>query len=139
MARRKNSKNLTTAFHRGGTLLGLGATEIWDGADLVLLRETISKLYQRQRCRRIDLDMRHVQYVPSGFFGMLCDWHDRGVNIRVISPTARVQQMLWFTSCFRQIDDDSHELSLDHSLKFEADAAPFSPLDDLTPCVANNG
>lgn len=138
MARRKNSKNLTTAFRRGGTVVGLGSTEIWDGADLVLLRETIGNLFRRGGCRRFEVDMTHVQYVPSGFFGMLCDWYDRGVCVCVLSPTPRVRRMLWFTTCFRPIAEGCHEMSLEFSVADAEQEALFSQLDEmpgLAECV----
>lgn len=106
-------------------MVGLGTTEIWDGADLVLLRETITKLFQNQACKWVGFDMQHVLYVPSGFFGMLCDWHDRGVHIHVLSPTPRVQRMLWFSTFFRRHENEAgcHELSLDSTLTLGDDSS----------------
>ena len=68
----------------GVTILDLGPVEIWDGADLALLRDTFTRLCTNQRCRSLGIDMSTVKYVPSGFFGMLFDWHEKGVSLRQI-------------------------------------------------------
>ena len=82
-------------------LLHLGEMEIWDGADLALLREALFKLIEHEHCRSIAIDMRFVKYIPSGFFGMLFDWHEkRGVTFSLTPPQPNVQQMLWFRRFF---------------------------------------
>src|SRR5690606_34762558 len=55
----------------GVTVLDLGDMDIWDGADLSLLRDTLTELIQEDGCRDIGVRMHQVKYVPSGFFGML--------------------------------------------------------------------
>ena len=55
-------------------LLHVGEMDIWDGADLALLREGLFNLIEREHVRSIAIDMRFVKYIPSGFFGMLYDW-----------------------------------------------------------------
>lgn len=84
--------------------------EIWDGADLSLLRETLNDLIANQKCRSVGVDMSFVKYVPSGFFGMLYDWHEKGVVIHLYSPLARVRNMLWFRQFFTAVDDEAHLL-----------------------------
>src|SRR5579864_9729872 len=83
-----------------GTILDLGPVEIWDGADLALLRDTFTRFCTRNHCRSLGVDMTSVKYVPSGFFGMLFDWHERGVAIRLYTPQPRVANMLWFRQFF---------------------------------------
>lgn len=78
------------------TILDLGRIEIWDGADLALLRETLIQLIERRRCRSIGVNMRYVKYIPGGYFGMLHDWRERGVAVRLYAPQPNVQRMLWF-------------------------------------------
>jgi anti-anti-sigma regulatory factor len=82
------------------TILDLGPVEIWDGADLALLRDTFTRQYTGRRCRSLGIDMSSVKYVPSGFFGMLFDWHEQGVEIRLFTPQPRVANMLWFRQFF---------------------------------------
>ncbi len=84
--------------------------ESWDGAELSLLRETIARLVDEEECRSLGLDMSRVKHLPSGYFGMLYDWHERGVCIRVFGALPQVKQMLWFTTFFCSVDDDCHEL-----------------------------
>lgn len=82
-------------------LLHVGEMDIWDGADLALLREGLFKLIEQENCRSIAIDMRFVKYIPSGFFGMLFDWHEkRGVQFALTPPQPNVQKMLWFQKFF---------------------------------------
>src|SRR5579871_1315856 len=110
MASNRNLKQLMTSSWDGCTVLHVGEMEIWDGADLALLRETMTRLVEEEHCRSMGVDMKYVKYVPSGFFGMLYDWHERGVCIRVFSPLPHVQRMLWFTKFFRAIANGAHQL-----------------------------
>ena len=92
------------------TVLDLGPVEIWDGADLALLRDTFSRQTSERRCRSLGVDMSSVKYVPSGFFGMLFDWHERGVTIRLYTPQPRVANMLWFRQFFEHETNGSYLL-----------------------------
>jgi anti-anti-sigma regulatory factor len=86
----------------GVTILDLGQVEIWDGADLALLRDTFARKCGRNGCKSLGVDMSSVKYVPSGFFGMLFDWHEMGVAIRLFTPQPRVANMLWFRQFFAE-------------------------------------
>jgi hypothetical protein len=101
---------MTIRQHEGCTVLDLGPVEIWDGADLALLRDTFTRLIDRSRCRAVGVDMTSVKYVPSGFFGMLFDWHERGVAIRLYTPQPRVANMLWFRQFFEHETNGSYVL-----------------------------
>ena len=82
-------------------LLQLGEMEIWDGADLALLREGLFRLIQGESCPAIAIDMRYVKYIPSGFFGMLFDWQEKcGTWFALTPPQPNVQRMLWFRQFF---------------------------------------
>jgi anti-anti-sigma regulatory factor len=94
----------------GVTILDLGPVEIWDGADLALLRDTFTRHLASRRGRSLGIDMSSVKYVPSGFFGMLFDWHERGVAIRLYSPQPRVANMLWFRQFFDHETNGSYLL-----------------------------
>jgi anti-anti-sigma regulatory factor len=94
----------------GVTILNLGPVEIWDGADLALLRDTFTQHCVNRRCRSLGIDMSSVKYVPSGFFGMLFDWHEKGVSIRLYSPQPRVANMLWFRQFFEPVTNGAHLL-----------------------------
>jgi anti-anti-sigma regulatory factor len=84
-------------------VLNLGDMEIWDGADMALLRESLTRLIRAEKHRRIGIDMSHVKYIPSGFFGMLFDWFETGVQIRLYSPQPNVRGMLWFNQFFEAV------------------------------------
>ncbi len=122
MATKKNRMTL----HRwnGVTVLDLGAMDIWDGADLALLRETLSQLIDTDRCRSIGVDMTHVKYVPSGFFGMLYDWHEKGVTMRLYTPQPNVANMLWFRRFFDHIADGCHLLISEPKVDFMQETQP---------------
>ena len=100
MAERKNLNGLTLTNHDGVTLMTLGEMEIWDGADLSLLRDGLNYVIRQQQSHSIAVDMRTVKYVPSGFFGMLFDWFEQGVAIRLFGPQDRVRNMMWFRQFF---------------------------------------
>ncbi|MGQ0637536.1 MAG: STAS domain-containing protein [Planctomycetaceae bacterium] len=105
------SKKYMRVFPDGTvTVLHLGGMEIWDGADMALLRDSLTQLILAQKQRSIGIDMSHVKYIPSGFFGMLFDWYETGVQIRLYSPQPNVQRMLWFSRFFERVDDNCHEL-----------------------------
>ena len=99
-AKKKQRLNI----HSDGTTatVGLGSIEIWDGADLALLREVLSELIEEDRFRSIGVDLESVKYIPSGFFGMLFEWYEEGIQIRLHSPQPNVEQMLWFRMFFIQ-------------------------------------
>jgi len=95
----------------GVTVMDLGPIEIWDGADLSLLRDTLTALIEHERCRSIGVEMSTVKYIPSGFFGMLFDWHERGVEMRLYSPQPNVANMLWFRRFFEHEGDGTWALT----------------------------
>ena len=92
------------------SVMDLGHVEIWDGADLALLRETQSRLVEREQCRFLGVNMEFVKYIPSGFFGMLFDLNERGVAIRLYSPQPHVKNMLWFRQFFEDLGGECYAL-----------------------------
>ena len=94
----------------GVTVLDLGDMDIWDGADLALLRETLHNLIEVQRRRSIGVSMHHVKYIPSGFFGMMFDWHEKGIEISLYSPQVNVAHMLWFRQFFEHVGNGRYML-----------------------------
>ena len=92
------------------TVMDLGEMDIWDGADLSLLRETLTSLIEIEKCRHIGVEMEHVKYIPSGFFGMLFDCYEKGVDISLYSPQPHVANMLWFRQFFNHVADNCYVL-----------------------------
>ena len=105
-----HKKNLRLFETQGTTVLHIGDMEIWDGADMALLRETLTRVIKKDRARTVGVDMTYVKYIPSGFFGMLFDWFDQGTKIRLFAPQPNVQRMLWFRQFFQKMDDVCFEL-----------------------------
>ena len=102
----------------GFTILNLGDMEIWDGADMALLRESLTRLIKAEKHRRIGIDMSHVKYIPSGFFGMLFDWYETGVQIRLYAPQPNVRSMLWFNQFFESAGEGCFALAPQASMNF---------------------
>lgn len=121
MAERKSLDGLTLTRQRGMTLMALGAMEIWDGADLSLLRDGLNHVILQCGSRSVAVDMSAVKYVPSGFFGMLFEWYDQGVTIRLLAPQERVRNMLWFRQFFHH-EADNWYLLHDNLKPLEGDA-----------------
>lgn len=92
------------AIHTDGEfrVLDIGQIEIWDGADLALLRDSMTDVIYKG-ARHIGVEMRAVKYIPSGFFGMLFDWQDKGITMRLYRPQPNVRHMLWFRQFFEEI------------------------------------
>jgi hypothetical protein len=97
----KRRERLEIFEQDGVTVVSIGDVEIWDGADLALLRETLTKVIEVDKCQSLGVDMASVKYIPSGFFGMLFEWYERGVLISLFSPQPNVENMLWFRLFFK--------------------------------------
>ena len=85
--------------------------EIWDGADLALLRDVLNRLIQHDGFRSLGVDLTTVKYIPSGFFGMLFEWYEAGLEILLLRPQDNVRQMLWFRMFFAECGMDRYALT----------------------------
>lgn len=131
MAERKNTHGLNLSSVRGITVVDIGDMEIWDGADLSLVRDTLAILVDRRRRRTVGVQMKHVKYVPSGFFGMLYDWFESGVTIYLIDPQERVNQMLWFQRFFTEERPGVWRLEDLYATGIDAEVAGNDSLDEV--------
>jgi hypothetical protein len=111
MATVKIDTSLIETLADGSHLIRLGPMEIWDGADLALLRETLVHIFQQLHSRTFGVDMSFVKYVPSGFFGMLYDWHEMHVRINLYSPQPQIMKMLWFRKFFHIVSEGVYQLN----------------------------
>lgn len=87
-------------------LLSIGTQQIWDKGDLMQLQAELDRLVARDQFESITIDTRYVEYVPSGFFGLLYDFHLEGVRIWLCEPSPRMRRMIWFRQFLYRIDDD---------------------------------
>jgi hypothetical protein len=112
-SRRMATKRKRMNVYEAGdvTVMDLGTMDIWDGADLALIRDTLVLLIQRDGRRKIGVDMAHVKYIPSGYFGMLFDWKERGVEIYLLDPQPNVRKMLWFRQFAECLMDNAWRLT----------------------------
>ena len=99
MAPRKKTDRITIHRLSNLTILEMDPIEIWDGADLSLVRDMLVHVIEKEDAKAVAVDMSYVKYIPSGFFGMLYDWFEKGIRISLIKPQENVTQMLWF-KCF---------------------------------------
>lgn len=83
----------------GYRVLDLGHIEIWDGADLALIRDMMVETIEKG-ATHVGVDMTYVKYIPSGFFGMMFDWLEQGIPVRLYTPQPNVANMLWFRQFF---------------------------------------
>lgn len=104
----------------GIRIMNLGEMDIWDGADLALLRDTLSHWIQHDRLREVGIDMSTVKCIPSGFFGMLFDWHDQGIGILFVDPLPNIRRMLWFRQFAAPLAEGLFELTNEHQEEFTA-------------------
>lgn len=111
MTVQRRFKRMLIDVRDGLHLLQLGEMEIWDGADLALLREGLFRLIDGEDCEAIAIDMRYVKYIPSGFFGMLFDWQEKAhVRFSLTPPQPNVQKMLWFRQFFKLNQNGLYEM-----------------------------
>lgn len=78
----------------GAEVITLAPKNIWDGADLCMVRDALTPFVVARR--PVGIDLSGVLHLPSGLFGLLADWLDRGCEVRLLGPTERVRAMLWF-------------------------------------------
>ena len=110
MSSRKRQR-LTVRTEEDFAIVSLDDMEIWDGADLALIRETLTNLIERDEFRAIGVDLSAVKYIPSGFFGMLFEWYEQGLKVRLYYPQRNVEQMLWFRMFFNRCDEGAYRLN----------------------------
>ncbi|MBT6154004.1 MAG: hypothetical protein HOH82_04855 [Planctomycetaceae bacterium] len=100
---------IATRISGGVTILDTGGVQIWDGADLCFLRDAIKRLVVEEKRQSIGINLMHVKHLPTGFFGMLFDWHERGISIRLYFSQPHVQKMRWFRQFFIREDSPGSE------------------------------
>ena len=106
----RRRKRLCFSERGSSTVISVGEMEIWDGADLALIRDTLHELIEEKHLRDVGIEMGSVKYVPSGFFGMLSEWNDLGVRITLHGVQPNVQRMLWFRHFFLEIAQECYLL-----------------------------
>ncbi len=111
MMNRKKRQRLNVEIEGQAAFVGLDNIEIWDGADLALLREVLGELIGKDQHRVIGVNLHSVKYIPSGFFGMLYEWYEDGIRILLREPQPNVEQMLWFRMFFTRESDGTFSLN----------------------------
>lgn len=109
----RKKHRLTVRTEEDCAIISLHDMEIWDGADLALIREALTNLIGQDGFRSIGVDLSAVKYIPSGFFGMLFEWYEQGLKVRLYYPRENVQQMLWFRMFFVSDHEGEYKLNDD--------------------------
>lgn len=109
----RKKQRLTVRTKEDFAIVALDDMEIWDGADLALIREALTNLIEQDGFRAIGVDLSTVKYIPSGFFGMLFEWYEQGLRVRLYYPQKNVEQMLWFRMFFIGDDEGAYKLNDD--------------------------
>jgi len=112
MSSRKKQR-LTVHTEDDFAIVSLDDMEIWDGADLALIREALANLIGQGGFRAIGVNLSAVKYIPSGFFGMLFEWYEQGIKVRLYYPQGNVEQMLWFRMFFTSDNEGAFDLNDD--------------------------
>jgi hypothetical protein len=122
--------------------------DIWNMADLYLLRTTLNHVIHAGQSRNVAIDMEQVKYVPSGFFGMLFDCHELGVSVQLLAPQPQVKRMIWFRQFFGEVGEGNHvflreprqvlasEFPSDDSLPLDPACGPSPKVNHRNSCAA---
>lgn len=95
------SKNLATVTDLDGIAVHrMPAGIVWEGSELAIIRDSLYVSHEAGH-KRLGVSVDGVRVLPSGFFGLLCDWNDKGVEVYLFDPLPNVQAMLWFRVMFR--------------------------------------
>lgn len=84
---------LTVHQKDDGFVLRLNNIQALDHSDICLLKEWMSR---QDNGTKVSLNLHKVEYLPSGFFGMLHDISDTGILITLLNPTETIKNQLWF-------------------------------------------
>jgi len=84
----------------------------WNGSDLSLLRDALLNFADNDDRGAIGIELDGITYVPSGFFGMLYDFHDKGFAVHLFHPQEKVRNMLWFRHFFEVKQPKCYRLCL---------------------------
>lgn len=76
-----------------GTLMPGAA---WHNGDLAVFRDGVQHLAE-SGVSTIEFDMLAMHRLPPGFAGLLWNWRDKGLQIRLRNVEPTVQKMRWFS------------------------------------------
>lgn len=91
--RTERRRRLTISQKDGEFLLRLDNIQALDHSDVCLLKEWMSR---QDNGTKVSLNLHKVEYLPSGFFGMLHDISDTGVRITLLNVTDAIKKQIWF-------------------------------------------
>lgn len=99
----------------------------WDGSDLSLLRDALIDFVENEERGAIGISLDGVVHVPTGFFGMLYDFHEKGFAVHLFHPQEKVRNMLWFRHFFEVDQPKCYRLCLRPPRSFKENENEFFP------------
>jgi len=84
---------LTISLKNNTHILRLSNIQALDHSDVCLLKEWMSR---QAAGTKVSLNLHKVEYLPSGFFGMLHDISDNGVLISLANVSDTIKKHLWY-------------------------------------------
>lgn len=70
----------------------------WTSGQVRAIRQRA--LEQCSAAGRVNLDLSRVQHVSGGFFGMLCELNDAGLDVYLHDPQRDIRELIWFQRFF---------------------------------------
>ena len=92
---------------RADELLTLNESQIWTATDLYQLREAVHQRLTTGE-ESVCIDLSRVRHLPSGFFGLLCSFHDQGINVSLYETRQSICDLIWFQRFFQRSAGNSH-------------------------------
>ena len=92
--RSERRSRLIVTRSNGTFTLRLKDIQALDHSDTCLLKEWMTA---QKIGAKITLNLKDVQYLPSGFFGMLHEIVDLGQSIKIINTSDQITKQVWYT------------------------------------------
>ena len=136
----RRRKRLKMVHRADATIINLGEMEIWDGADLALIRDTLFEMIVEQNHESVGVDMTLGQIRPQRILRHAQRLERQGdPQSSCILRQPNVREMLWFRQFFVPAADDCFLLTAQSVSDLSADVADdddFEPITEDAPTIA---
>jgi anti-anti-sigma factor len=80
------------------TVVGFGGRDVLTDVNLVVCREEVLALIEREKCQVLAFDLTGVTLMPSGMLGLLASIRQHGVEVHIYNPSPDVRDVLETTN-----------------------------------------